>query len=207
MLPCVFPPLSVWKPFLTLLPVLIPCLSGTSLNCLWNVSWRSAHLGHYLLSSFSTCARKSFAHIFHIWLQQTFFRAETKQERTLYEGANRSELKFSLSFLPHFSSFSEDLLGACHVPGIMPRAIDAKGPVYQQREQTLNGTLRWTSPVLWNCPGQKHFRPWWRWIRGVSQGWTCELSFEEVAKQWQVGVRGMEKWENILAQESAAAWV
>lgn len=64
----------VWKPFLTLLPVLIPRLSGTSLSCLWNVLDGSAHLGHYLLSSFSTCARRSFAHIFHMCLQQTCFR-------------------------------------------------------------------------------------------------------------------------------------
>lgn len=83
---------------------------------------------------------RSFANIFHIWLQKTFLRAETTQERTLGVGANRSELtsSFVISYIV-LSSFNKDLLSAYYVPGIMLGAIDAKEPISQWRELALKG--------------------------------------------------------------------
>lgn len=51
------------------------------------------------------------------------------------------------------------------MPGIMPGAVNAKGPVYQWKGQRLKGCFSATTWVLlWDRPGQSHLVPWWgRW--------------------------------------------
>lgn len=192
------------EPFHTLLPMLIPHLSGTSLSSPWNVSWRLWPLWALPAELFQHLHSKILCSHFPHRESKLFFRAETKQERTSREGLIGQSWNSVLSFFYLIFLHSVKIYW---VPTMcqalcqelsMPRGLCTSG-----RDRGWRGASVQEHGYYY---GMAQDRATWSHggvggrIRKVSLGWACELSFGNVDKQWQVAVREMETWGNVLAQ-------